>query len=150
MLFGLLNYSNSAGQVRLSAKALCREVRLKNCLSSYHAIGPYALPPNFWNANTGTVFIDLTDLASVWVGLCHVIRGQVGRLSVSPTGANYTLDVCTSEPAWTEVSTVWHMPVTLADLQPSDPGLHPCKDEYVLYFMTVGLIICECKLHRPS
>ena len=59
---------------------------------------------------------------SLSVGWGGVIQGQFGRLS-NPTGANYA-----------QVSTVWHMPITVAVLQLGDPGLNPCVGKHAPYF----------------
>lgn len=101
---------------------------------SYFATSPLKSSDTY----TGTVFLELigSNLAGAWVGLCHVIRGQVGRFfpSIPPEPIMHKMYALTTLwAALDEVSTVWLMAITVAVLQLGDPGLNPCDGEHVSY-----------------
>lgn len=128
--YGLLNCGNSAEQMRGSHERLQfagRSVRNDRLVVS-GTRPPNALPPNF----------QLPSLPHFQpsLALMKLKRGSGSVMSprVRPKGCfnpSHRSQLCCgrmrrlpSELLWIEVSTVWHMPLALADLQLRDPGLN--------------------------
>lgn len=115
------------------ALTICREVRLEWLSRGFRHKAPNALPPNF-ELLLLPHFQPSSALIKLKRGLSSVMSPRVRpKGSFNPSHRSQLCSRCMhwllSELLWIEVSTVWHMPLAVADLQLRDPGLNSGEGE---------------------
>lgn len=110
------------------AWAICREVRLEWLSRGFRHRAPNALPPNF-ELLLLPHFQPSLALIKLKRGLGSVMSPRVRpKGCFNPSHRSQLCSRCMhwllSELLWIVVSTVWHMPPAVADLQLRDPGLN--------------------------